>query len=153
MSTTAPNDQTDPFLRAFRGRFSGILRWPQFDELWQRLEQLANGQWYLYAVGEAPPDQPASATEVKHFLQEIQELIRKEHDEDYCGIVYVDDKQNPGFVKIFDPNNLGVSCGSSKHPPLPGWIISKLKPVDLPASGPQTASRQRWWQKLFSHLE
>jgi hypothetical protein len=34
----------------------------------------------------------------------------------HCGIAYVNDLKNPNFVKIFHPNNLGKSCGSSKNP-------------------------------------
>lgn len=137
------------FLTAFRGSFIGILRWPQFDELWEKLQSMADGAWYIYAIGEAPPSAPASALEFKTFLTEINQLVRKEHQEDYCGVVYVDDKTNPSFVKIFDPNNLGVSCGFSENPPLPGWIISRLQPVDLNSGLIATESRKRWWQKIF----
>jgi len=142
--------QKDLYWLAFRGGFVSMLRWPHFDELWQRLESMANEDWYIYAIGETPPEKPATEQEMLHFLSEMTILLRREHDEDYCGIVYVDDKQNPGFVKIFDPNNLGVSCGFSETPPLPGWTLSKLKPIDLPGSLAQTASRKRWWNKIFS---
>ena len=82
--------------------------------------------------------------------EQIDELLRREHDEQYCGIVYVDDVNAPSFVKIFDPNNLGVSCGYSDSPPLPGWILSKLPPVDLQAPVPQPGNRRRWWRRLFA---
>ncbi|MCK7500047.1 MAG: hypothetical protein MZW92_64195 [Comamonadaceae bacterium] len=37
------------------------------------------------------------------------DLLRKEHREDYCGIVYADDlRPADACVKIYDPNNLGV---------------------------------------------
>jgi hypothetical protein len=126
------SEQTD-FHSAFRGTFSGIMRWEQLDDLWQRVRDDAAGAWYLYAVGDAPPTETVSENEVVHFIDHVDELLRKEHEEDYCGIVYVDDTSAPSFVKIFDPNNLGVSCGYSDNPPLPGWILSKLLPVDLQA--------------------
>ena len=47
------------------------------------------------------------------FVTEIDRLLRQDHAEDYCGIVYADDLQQPRFIKIYDPNNLGVSCGYS----------------------------------------
>jgi hypothetical protein len=141
----------DPeFVKAFRGSFVGILRWPQLDDLWSVLEADADGGWYIYAVGETPPSNVSDGAQLKSFLKEIDILLRKEHDEDYCGVVYVDDRQSPSFVKIFDPNNLGVSCGFSENPPLPGWILCKIQPVDLPNALPQTGSRRRWWQRLFS---
>ncbi len=137
----------DPFVAAFRGTFYGVLRWPQLDALWQRLRQNAEG-WYVYAVGEPPPVAVSSADDLRIFLDEVDRLLRKEHDEDYCGIVYTDSFEQPSFVKIFDPHNLGVSCGFSDNPPLPGWILSRLPPVALDAL-PQTGSRRRWWQRLF----
>ena len=73
----------------------------------------------------------------------------KEHEEDYCGIVYADDLQQPSFIKIYDPHNLGVSCGYSENPPLPGWIMSQIAPCDLPAAQALTGTRRRWWQRLF----
>jgi len=139
----------DLFLTAFRGGFTGILRWPQLDELWDDILKSDLGNWYIYAVGEMPPDTTASEPELKRFIEEIDKLLHKEHQEDYCGIVYVDNKQHPEFIKIFDPNNLGVTCGFSNNPPLPGWILSKITPTDLPAALPAPGNRRRWWQRLF----
>ncbi|MCG8047412.1 MAG: hypothetical protein N0E48_17590 [Candidatus Thiodiazotropha endolucinida] len=50
---------------------------------------------------------------------------------------------------IYDPNNLGVSCGYSDNPPLPGWVLSKLPPIDLPGTM-VPKNRKRWWQALWS---
>ncbi len=144
-------DSTDAeaFLSAFKGSFTSALRWPQLDALWQRLRADAGGGWYLYALGEPPPAEPAKAESVTRFIDEMDALLRAEHDEDYCGIVYSDDPASPRFVKIYDPNNLGVACGFSDNPPLPGWVMSKLRPVDLPAAQPAPKGRRRWWQRLF----
>jgi hypothetical protein len=137
------------FLAAFRGSFTGILRWPKLDELWETVLQQDSQNWYIYAVGETPPEDTASREQLEQFITSINELLHKEHAEDYCGVVYADDLQHPAFIKIFDPNNLGVSCGFSNSPPLPGWILSAIKPTDLPAAIPQPGNRKRWWQKLF----
>ncbi len=136
------------YLAAFRGSFTSALRWPQLDALWERLRAKPEG-WYVYAVGEAPPAEPASAEAFLDFLTEIDRLLRAEHDEDYCGIVYADDPQDPSMVKIYDPNNLGVVCGYSDNPPLPGWVLSRIPPVDLEAERPPPNNRRRWWRKLF----
>lgn len=150
------NDQTveqisagqDPFMEAFRGSFTSTLRWHQFEALWTLLQTQNPAGWYVYAVGESPPESCCTEQQLTIFLREMEMLLRREHDEDYCGIVYADDLSRPCFVKIFDPNNLGVSCGYSDNPPLPGWILSRLKPIDLP-SAVQPAARKRWWLKLF----
>ena len=142
------NESTPTYLQAFRGSFTSMLRWPQLDSLWETLRQQAK-PWYIYAVGETPPENPVDAQKLNTFIDEIDTLLRREHDEDYCGIVYVDKPADPGFIKIYDPNNLGVSCGFSDNPPLPGWILSLIPPVDLPTALPPPGNRRRWWQRLF----
>jgi hypothetical protein len=142
-------EQRDDFLAAFRGSFTSALRWHQLDALWERMRERAGAGWYVYAVGEPPPSEPSDEGRVIRFIEEIDKLLREEHTEDYCGIVYADDLQDPAFLKIYDPNNLGVSCGYSDNPPLPGWIMSLLPPVDLPASQVVPKGRRRWWQRLF----
>jgi hypothetical protein len=141
--------QQDDFLAAFRGSFTSALRWPQLDALWQRVRERAGAGWYLYAIGEPPPTGPSDEERVVRFIEEIDKLLRAEHKEDYCGIVYADDLQDPRFLKIYDPNNLGVSCGYSDNPPLPGWVMSLIPPVDLPAAQVVPTGRRRWWQRLF----
>ena len=140
---------SDPYYQAFRGNFKGVLRWPQLDTLWVTLRERADAGWFVYAVGENPPPESIDGAKLNRFIDEIDALLRSEHEEDYCGIVYVDSFEQPTFVKIFDPNNLGVSCGYSENPPLPGWILSLIPPCDLPAAMPHTGSRKRWWQRIF----
>jgi hypothetical protein len=142
-------EQEDDFLAAFRGSFTSALRWHQLDALWERMRDRAGAGWYIYAVGEIPPSEPSSAERVRTFIDEVDKLLRDEHKEDYCGIVYADDLEHPTFLKIYDPNNLGVSCGYSDNPPLPGWVMSLIPPVDLPASRAAPKGRRRWWRRIF----
>lgn len=143
-------EQDDPYLRAFRGSFISALRWHHLDTLWERLREHAGDGWYVYAVGEVPPVTPSDAARVEAFITEVDRLLRDEHKEDYCGIVYADDLETPSFIKIYDPNNLGVSCGYSDNPPLPGWVMSRIPPVDVAAARVVPKNRKRWWQRLFS---
>lgn len=140
---------TPDFLARFQGGFTGILHWHQLDALWERLRAFGDGTWYVYAVGEAPPRQPASATQLDHFITEVDQLLRSEHEHDYCGVVYVDAVESPRMVKIYDPNHLGSSCGSSGLQVLPGWVLSRMAPVDLEAAVPPPGARRRWWQSIF----
>lgn len=141
---------TSEFYRRYRGAFYGILKWAELDDLWQSLKSKASADWYIYAIGDEPPQQTVSAGQFSHFIDEINILLRKDHQEDYCGIVYVDDKSDPAFIKIYDPNNLGVACGYSDNPPLPGWVLSLIKPEILDKTTFMTQSRKRWWQRLFA---
>ena len=137
------------YLAAFRGNFSSTMRWHELDDFWELLKTQADDQWYIYAVGETPPDSVVDKGRLLDFIDKIDVLLHKEHDEDYCGIVYIDNKEAPEFIKIFDPNNLGVSCGFSDNPPLPGWILSRVQPVELETALNPPKNRQRWWQQLF----
>jgi len=143
------SDIEHPYFKHFKGYFNGILEWKQLSELWQTVKDNEGNGWFIYAVGEQPPTAVVSNEELNQFLDEVDKLLRRDHQEEYCGIVYADSREKPSFVKIFDPNNLGMVCGSSDNPPLPGWILSKLQPIDLPAAMPQTGSRRRWWQAIF----
>jgi len=138
------------FIDTFRGSFSNTLRWEQLDQLWEQVRQ-SHQAWFIYAVGETPPEETVSPEQLDNFLTEITALLREEHQEDYCGIVYADDKVHPSMIKIYDPNNLGVVCGFSSNPPLPGWVLSVLPPTDLQTALPQTGSRKRWWQRIFNN--
>lgn len=140
----------EPFHSAFRGSFTSLMTWDQLDQFWQTVLARADAGWYIYCIGEPVPDAKRSADEVKTFVRAVDALLRDDHDEDYCGIVYADSKTDPTFVKIFDPNNLGVSCGSSKNPPLPGWTLSLLPPTRLESKRPLPENRRRWWQGLWA---
>ncbi len=144
------SDQPDStFRRMFRGHFQGVISWQQLDSLWDKLRTDDGRDWFIYAVGEAPPPAPVTHAQLVSFIDEIDALLRREHDEEYCGIVYADERDAPTFIKIFDPNNLGVVCGYSDNPPLPGWILSLIQPEDLDATHVLPGNRRRWWQRLF----
>ncbi len=136
--------QNPEFDQLFDGTLYSLLSWKQLTAFWGRVDPAAG--WYIYAVGEACPESASDAEHVAAFLREIDALLHKEHHEDYCGIVYADDLDSPRLIKIYDPNHLGTSCGSSKHRILPGWVLSKMPPSDLepPSFVPQ--NRKRWWQ-------
>lgn len=138
------------FLERYRGYFRNILKWEDLDSLWARLRSRADKGWYIYAVGEEPPRECVSGEQLEQFIEQLDSLLRREHDEDYCGIVYADDTESPSLVKIYDPNNLGSVCGSgTAPPPHPGWVLSLLPPEDLNVAFPPPANRRRWWQRVF----
>lgn len=140
-----------PFMEKFQGRLVGILRWQQLDELWQTIQSGKTDDWYIYHIGETPPETVCRSEKLHVFVEEIDKLLKHDHEHDYCGIVYTDDKTAPSFIKIYDPNNLGHVCGSSgAPPPLPGWILSKIQPIDLEVAMAPPGNRKRWWQAVFS---
>jgi hypothetical protein len=137
------------FERYYNGVLYSVMRWDQLAAFWQKLD--AEAGWYLYAVGHEVPQAPSPAGKVRQFTHELDELLRREHHEDYCAIVYADDLDAPNFVKIYDPNHLGSSCGSSsmKSSVLPGWLMSKTPPREIQVSHIVTGQRKRWWQAFL----
>jgi len=137
------------FLTLYSGKLKGVMRWENLDTLWDAISNGRREGWYLYAIGHDLPGKAAQPQELDRFMKEMNQLLHKEHEEDYCGIVYADDFENPSLVKIYDPGNLGVVCGSSDNPPLPGWVMSRCKPIDLMAVFPVPGNRKRWWASLW----
>lgn len=121
----------NPYIIASRGSFKGIRHWHELDNFWNHLKKLNDGKWYIYDSNQTPPENTVSIDDFSSFIKKTDHLLRKQHQEDYCGIVYVDNIDNPEYIKIYDPANLGVVCGYSDNPPLPGWILSRLTPCDL----------------------
>ena len=142
--------QEDPFYIAFRGSFTSLMQWAQLDAFWDTVKAKADSGWYAYCIGEPVPVKRLTAAQARIFVKEVDALLRRDHDETYCGIVYTDSKTEPTFIKIFDPNHLGVSCGSSKNPPLPGWTLTLLPPAHLESKRPLPEGRRRWWKSLWT---
>jgi len=138
------------FLEKYNGVLRGVMQWDKLDRLWLNVLNQKSEGWYIYALGHDLPENVSDSSDVEHFIARMDSLLREDHDEDYCGIVYTDDFSNPALVKIFDPNNLGASCGSSNTPPQPGWVISRDKPVPLGADVILPGNRKRWWRRLWN---
>ena len=137
---------TAAFHARLKGTFAGILQWQQLDELWARVKP---GLWYFYQLGEALPAAALSGDELTRRIDALNELLHREHDYHYCGIVYADDVENPTLIKVYDPNNMGSSCSRDATPSPPGWILSTEPPVLIETHAPTPNNRKRWWQ-LFS---
>ena len=118
------------YIKEFQGRFIGIMQWDDCNALLQKLIYQPD-DWYLYDTLEAVPSSTMNATSFTADISNIKTILTEEHQERYCGIVYTNDLEKPTFVKIFHPKNLGKSCGSSEHPPIPQWLLSNTKPEDV----------------------
>ena len=145
MTTITESD----YISRFRGAFINMLRWEQFDQLWEKLRNDSH-PWYVYKLDESVPTQPVDKSTWPEFLAQLAEQLRSQHGEDYCGIVYADNPEQPTYIKIYDPNNLGVVCGiSDLPPPLPGWVLSHEAPVTIDRNIFTVKKRQPWWKFLW----
>lgn len=145
---TDSDDQTPDFAQRLEGKFTGILRWEQLEALWDAINGSGKA-WFLYQIGNELPSLPLKGDGLRHALQELDRLLRTDHEHDYCGIVYADRPAEPTLVKVYDPNNLGYSCGSSGLKIPPRWIISLQRPTEILDDAPTPKNRQRWWRRLF----
>jgi hypothetical protein len=118
------------YLEVLQGKFFGIMDWEKCHNFFDFLMDSPNA-WYIYDLDLTPPNKSLSASEFCQQITIIKQIIDNLHEERYCGIVYTDDLEIPELIKIFHPHNLGKTCGSSENPPLPRWIISKIKPVEI----------------------
>ena len=122
-------EQTLDYVSATNGRFVGILRWPQFETLWETMNATPHG-WYVYEPEKQdPPAEPYSPEQLKAFLTSTESYLRDLCTKDRCGAVYANSLTQPDFVKIYNPLLMG-GCGMGRAP-LPQWLLSKIPPVSL----------------------
>ena len=133
-----------PFWQAYRGRFHGIPTWDGFDAFWARLAA-SGGDWYVFdPTADAPAaPHPAFAT----ALADARATVEQVRNRGFCGAVFADDLDTPGFVKVFDPYRMGGVCGGSAERVMPKWIFSRLPPDPLPLVPDRPAK-----QGLFARL-
>jgi hypothetical protein len=132
------------FHERFWGSFTGVLQWSDLDTLWAQVRGTAEG-WYVYDLEEPPPAIPLPAARLNDFLSTLNALLRREHEYDYCGIVYVDDLDCPTLIKVYHPGHLGAVCGSSGDKVLPRWVLSRTRPTSMQERG-RGNERLAWWQ-------
>lgn len=141
------------FETRLNGTLHGLMRWSDWDKLQTRLLHDTSQRWYAYAIGTDVPATPVPAAKLRTLLSEIDALLRRDLDGDTLGIIYVDDADTPTLIKIYDPNNLGSTCGSIGFKVLPGWILSLDPPSLLDSGAPLPGNRSRWWAKLLTQLK
>jgi len=121
------------YWRRYQARSTGLLHWPAVDALWPRLAA-STGPWYVYDLQSLPPATPLTAAGFAAFLPIAEALVNTRRDRSHSGAIYIDTPANPAFVKIFDPANMGTSCGGDHDLILPRYILSHHLPDPKPAS-------------------
>jgi len=144
----ASADPASTFSRQMDGYLRGMLYWEQLDALWLRVRAEPQG-WYVSQLGEAVPSAPLEAQALSRFVDEIDALLRSEHRQNFCGVVYADVPELPTFIKIFDPRHMGSFCSCSSTPIPPRWVLSRSHPEPIQDDAPADGARRRWWSRLF----
>lgn len=134
------------------GPLLGLMQWADWDRLEAILRTETVARWYISAVGADAPVTPIDPASLYVLLDGIGMLLKNDHQEDYLGIVYVDDLDAPSLIKIYDPNNLGAACGSISFKVPPGWVLSLDRPTPIAAATPLPGNRRRWWDAMHRLL-
>ena len=136
------------FADMYQGLLHGIREWSRWERFRGELAARADAGWYVYFIGQDCPRTPVDAPTFRKVLDEVDALLRRDHQERYLGIVYVNDFDHPRLIKIYDPNNLGASCGHSGKVVLPGWVFSRMPPEPL-GTAIVPEGRKRWWREIL----
>ena len=135
MSQSPPLPDT-AFWRAYQSRAAGLINWDDVDALWIQLSAQPEG-WFVYDLEATPPVAPLPASAFTSFLPEAEALVNARRDRSHSGAIYIDSREAPSFIKIFDPVNMGTSCGGDHEMIFPRYILSKIKPDLRPAPSPK----------------
>lgn len=134
-TASAPGEDgvaTTAFRDAYSGWLTGLLQWADVDAVMALLRARPEG-WFIYDTREDVPQAPVAAADLGGRLDAIMAFLHRHHRADYCGFVYVDDRNAPRLVKVYDPRNAS-SCSLAS--PIPAFTISVMPPEALPFEGP-----------------
>lgn len=138
------------FAQRYEGNFQGMLQWQQLDDLWEVVRAQPHG-WYilnqkqLESPTQVLPHTPLPVDQLMAQLDDINSLLRKVHQQSYCGIVYADDPLAPSLIKVYDPEGLGSMCSISTKPTVPLYVLTHLQPEPLQIPVPAAPTRA-WWK-------
>ncbi len=141
-----PDFPDTPFWQAYQGSFSGLMNWVQVEAFFDALAE-NTGNWYVFRMDAPLPEAPLSAAEFSGQLAEMRHLTLTYRDASHCFSLFTDHITDPQFIKVFDPGNLGASCGSSGSRTYPRWTVSRIKP-DAPVPVAADPARSGFFGRL-----
>ena len=86
----------EAYISAFRGNFTSTMRWPDLDAFWEVLKNHADDNWYIYAVGEVPPETTSNKAHLLNFIDRIDELLQRVLGPGYRYDQLMPAKRQPG---------------------------------------------------------
>jgi len=144
MQTSAPPPAQPPSSTACStAALYSLLSWDQLSAFWQRSTPAAG--WYLYALAKSVRANRRRGTCRRLYPRDRHPAAPRTH-EDYCGIVYADDLDNPSPDQDLRPSHLGtvLRFQQASHPARLGDVENAA--FDLSPSHLVPQNRKRWWQ-------
>ena len=128
----------ESFLAIFRGHLQGIMDEDAYINMAYVLQNRAieSGVWFeiIFIPGAQKNASSAvlknilSGKEVGAKLLDIYDEVRERNSiSGKFPHTYVKNRENPSFIKLYDPKKCGGSC--STVAPAPWWVFSMVKPA------------------------
>lgn len=125
---------SDSFTSIYKGHLQGIMT----EEAYIKMAQSLQGNWYAIPVfeyqekgtlGADASDKPLiSGFEAgKKLIQLYEEVKQRKSISGTFPHTYVKNRENPSFIKLYDPKKCGGSC--STVAPDPWWVFSTVAPT------------------------
>lgn len=138
------------FTERYWGRLAACLRWSHAEAVAERLA-VAEGPWYWAEPENDPvPVQELTPKEAADRFRERVAEMRRLKKGDYCNLIFADDPEDPGLVKLFHPKRAGDACRVGGDP-IPPWGVLSRWPVDKSVFAPAQSGEDtpRLWQRVL----
>ncbi|MBF0284547.1 MAG: hypothetical protein HQL51_08825 [Magnetococcales bacterium] len=140
----------EPFAARLNGRFDGVIRQEQIDELGSAMAR--SDGWYLVQPGDPYPAQPVSGSEARCHLEGLVDEILRVEQGTWSTMIYAQSLEAPEIIKVFHPRRAGSSCGSSGQVIRPWRVLTRIPPGPVPdweAEAVGETGGRGWWKKLL----
>lgn len=103
----------------------------------QGIKESQNKKWYSLspqmhfagiAIASSIPLESTGDEVAERLIELYEEVKRRKSVSGKFPHTYVNNRENPSFIKLYDPVKCGGSC--SKTAPHPWWIFSTIKPTE-----------------------
>jgi len=122
------------YINLVQGNLYGLLSWEDFDRVCEYISNADDHSWFIYEIDKPLPDSATSNVERTEFVESLNSCIHTQYSRKHCGIAFVDSIKSPSILKVFNPKLLKSICNIYGSSPIHGWVISRIKPVNLISS-------------------
>ena len=128
------NSSGNDYIELVQGNLYGLLDWADFDRVCKQICDATDQGWFIYEIDKPLPDRASTNIETTEFVESLNSSVHAEYSREHCGIAFVDSIDSPTILKVFNPGLLKSICNVYGSSPVHGWVISRIKPVELVSS-------------------
>ena len=139
------------FAERYWGHFGACLRWTDAEALAGRVAAQPGPWYWAEPENDGVPvhtlDADAAAARFREHVAEMQRLKKGA----YCNLIFADNSEEPGLIKLFHPRRSGDACRVGGDP-IPPWGVLSRYPVDTAVfgtGGETEGESPRLWRRLL----